>query len=125
MSLKSYFSVVEKARKPERESPTRTEPHDGTDSSTSDEGDDEMVASAPKRIKSTRSEQVKLSKSKMSFNSRWLNDFPWVRHDPTTDGAYCSICEKWGKPPPQKHMVPGCNSQKKAKEKMCEHAKSN
>lgn len=39
MSLKSYFSVVEKARKPERESPTRTEPHDGTDSSTSDEGE--------------------------------------------------------------------------------------
>ena len=87
-----------------------------------------MVASPPKRIKSTRSEQVKLSKSKMSFNSRWLNDFPWVRHDPTTDGAYCSICEKWGKPPPQARgtwVQQSFKAWKKAKEKMCEHAKSN
>lgn len=61
--------MAEKVRKPERESSMRTEPHGGTDSSTSDEGDDEMVASPPKRIKSTRSEQVKLSNTKMSFDS--------------------------------------------------------
>ena len=38
-------------RKPEHETPTKSEPHDDIDSSTSDEGDDEMVASPPKRYK--------------------------------------------------------------------------
>ena len=128
MSLKSYFKVVEKAKEPELESPTcssRTKEKGDTDSSVSDEGDDGIVASPPK---STRSEQIKLSKSRMSFNPRWLHDFPWVRHDTIIDGAYCTICEKWGKPPPQARgtwVHQPFNAWKKAKEKMQEHAKSN
>lgn len=90
----------------------------------SDEGDDEMVASPPKRIKSTRSEQIKLSKSRLSFHSRWLHEFPWVRHDPIIDGAYWTICEKWGKPPPQAQgtWIHQPFRAWKAKEKMQKHA---
>ena len=91
MSLKSFFKVVKKSKETELEYlmySSRTGLHDSEekDSSMSDKGesDDEMVASPPKR---TRSEQIKLSKSRISFNSRWLHDFPWVQHDPIIDGA--------------------------------------
>ena len=128
----SYFKVVEKAKEPELECPTcssRTKEKGDTDSSVSDdEGDDGIVASPPKRIKSTRSEQIKLSRSRMSFNPQWLHDFPWARYDTMIDGAYCTISEKWGKPPPQAWgtwVHQPFNAWKKAKEKMQEYAKSN
>jgi hypothetical protein len=64
----------------------------------------------------------------MSFNPRWLHDFPWVRHDTIIDGAYCTISEKWGKPLPQARDIwvhQPLNAWKKAKEKIQEHEKSN
>lgn len=64
----------------------------------------------------------------MPFNPRRLHDFPWIRHDTTTDGAYSTICEKWGKPLPQARDIwvhQPFNTWKKAKEKMQEHEKSN
>ena len=94
MSLKSFFKVVEKAKETVLETPTcssRTaESHEKKGDTESDSlmsGDDEMVASPPKRIKTTRSEQIKLSKSRIPFNSQWLHDFPWVRHYPIVDEA--------------------------------------
>ena len=122
MSLKSYYKVVEKAKEPELESSSELK---DTDSSSDDESESEMVPSPPKR---TKSEQIKLLKSRMPFNSRWLHNFPWVRHDPVIDRAYCTVCEKWGKPPPQARgtwIHQPFRAWKKAEEKMQEHAKSN
>ena len=72
-------------------------------------------------------EQVKRSKQNMTFNPRLQELFPWVYYDSAVDGAFCTVCRKWGKPPPQTHgmwtTVP-FTMWKKAKEKMKEHAKS-
>lgn len=134
MSIKSYFSVVQKAKETKLESfacSSRIEPHEekgDCDSSINDDSEDEMVASPPKKMKSTGSEQVKLSKSRMSFNSHWLDEFPQVWQDPISDEAYCSICEKWGKLPPQVQgtwVQQPFRASKKAKENMQELAKSN
>ena len=65
MSLKSFFKVVEKAKEPEHESPmcsSRTEPQEekgDTNSLKSDESDDDMVASPPKRHQVRASQAVK------------------------------------------------------------------
>ena len=69
--------------------------------SSSEESDHLPEANSPKRKKLVRTEQIKLSKKRMSFNSRLLNDFPWVRYDSIIDGAFCTVCGRWGKPPPQ------------------------
>ena len=75
-----------------RESPDR-EPDSNEASFVENEADN-----PPKR---SRTEQIKQAKKRMSFNPRLLLDFPWVRHDSATGGAFCTMCEKWGKSPAQ------------------------
>ena len=76
----------------------------------------------------SRKEQIKQSKRRMSFNPRWVDKYPWVRHDLVIVGAFCTICEKWEKPPPQVRGIwihQPFRAWRKAMEKMQEHAKSN
>ena len=60
-----------------------------------------LVESEPDNpCKKSKIELVKESKKRMTFNPRLSLDFPWVRYDSVSDGAFCKICEKWGRPPP-------------------------
>ena len=121
MDLRKYFSKEKSAPNPDcSDVVTSVE-------SSSEESDHLSEANPPKRKKLVRTEQIKLSKKRMSFNSRLLNDFPWVRYD-SIDGAFCTVCERWGKPPPQVRgtwVHEPFRAWKKSREKMQEHAKSN
>ena len=67
--------------------------------SCSSESESQIEAYHTKRKKtgnSSRKEQIKQSKRRMSFNPRWVDKYPWVQHDSVIDGAFCTICEKWG-----------------------------
>ena len=47
----------------------------------------------------TASEKKKAYKGKLSFRKEWEKKYPWVTCKDPGDGMFCSVCQKWGKPP--------------------------
>ena len=46
----------------------------------------------------TAGEKKKLYKANLSFKKEWEKKYPWVNCMNPTDGMFCAICQKWGKP---------------------------
>ena len=41
----------------------------------------------------------KLYKAKLSYKKDWETKYPWVYCNNASEGMFCSICKRWGKPP--------------------------
>ena len=50
----------------------------------------------------TAAEKMKMYKKNLKFNPKWKDKWHWIDYAPN-DGMYCSICKKFGKPPPSAH----------------------
>ena len=105
MVLRKYLTKKTPEPEPEQcSSSSRSEPQSvgqTVDSeSCSSESESQIEAYHTKRKKTgnaSRKDQIEQSKKRMSFNPRWVDKYHWVRHDSIIDGAFCTICEKWGK----------------------------
>jgi len=49
------------------------------------------------------SAKMRAYKSHMRYNRDWEKKWQWLLYDEVEDGMLCSICTKFGKPPPQSH----------------------
>ncbi len=47
----------------------------------------------------TVAEKMKMYKKNLKFNPKWKDKWCWIDYLPN-DGMYCSICKRFGKPPP-------------------------
>ena len=57
----------------------------------------DMVCEPP--WKKVSSENHAAYKAKLSYKKKWEEKYPWVSCVSPADGMFCSICQKWGKPP--------------------------
>ena len=49
--------------------------------------------------KNRQSEKKELYKAKLSYKKNWETKYPWVYCNNASEGMFCSICKRWGKPP--------------------------
>lgn len=47
----------------------------------------------------TAGEKRKLYKTNLIFKKEWEKKYPWVTCTNSTDGMFCAVCQKWGRPP--------------------------
>jgi len=53
----------------------------------------------------TPGEKKKQYKSQLSYKQDWEKTYPWVVCSDPKEGMFCSICQKWGTPPPGKLLL--------------------
>ena len=76
--------------------------------SQSSDGQESLVPSAKRPScqcagKLSVSAKMRAYKSHMRYNWDWEKKWQWLLYDEVEDGMLCSICTKFGKPPPQSH----------------------
>ena len=102
MALERYFR--------KRSACTSSEPVSETGSSSSYLSQElDVVDNEPKRLceEATSSgqcsvtEKMRAYKKNMRYNPTWQTKWKWLIYDENEDGMLCSVCVKYGKPPPQ------------------------
>ena len=65
--------------------------------SNSCENESDVESSAPKKARTTSSHTKEKHSKPRKYRKEWEKDFSWLEYDEDCDGAFCSICRKYGK----------------------------
>ena len=98
MDTRKYFSVKTPDSEASSGEESDVEKHEGESSLVL--ADDPAVPPAKRKKHSSVSEKKKQYKAKLSYKKAWEKNHPWLQCTNPQEGMFCTICMKWGKPPP-------------------------